>query len=66
MEHRERLLAVAVEARRLGGDHEDQLAAGAGLVLGRGGPRGGEGQRAEKIKETNRIWVGVKFHLPRR
>ncbi len=34
MEHREGLLAVPVEAGRLGRDHEDQLAARAGLLLG--------------------------------
>ena len=34
VEHRERLLPMRVEARRLGGDHEDQLAARPRLVLG--------------------------------
>jgi hypothetical protein len=34
MEHREGLFLVAVEARRLGGHHEDQLAAAARLFLG--------------------------------
>ena len=46
MEHREGVFPVAVEARRLRGHHEEELAAVAGLVLGRGGQRGGEGQRA--------------------
>ena len=36
---------MGVEARRLGGHHEDQLAARAGLLLGGGRPEGGESER---------------------
>ena len=43
VEHRERLFPVPVEARRLGGHHEDQLAPGARLVLG-----GGRARRPER------------------
>ena len=42
MEHRKGLFLVGVEARRLGGDDEDQLAAVARLVLGCGGGRRSE------------------------
>jgi len=34
----------AIEARRLGGHHEDQLAPRAGMLLGRGRAQGGEGE----------------------
>jgi hypothetical protein len=37
VEHRERLFLVRVEARRLGGDDEDQLTARAWRVLSEGG-----------------------------
>ena len=46
VEHPERLFPVSVEARRLRGPHEDQLAPGARLVLG--GSRMGREERGRK------------------
>ncbi len=42
---------MAVEAGRLGGHHEDQLASRAGLLLGRGRPQGGESECEDEAAE---------------
>ena len=61
MQHGERLFAVAVEARRLGGDDENQLATRPGLVLGGGRQSGREGDG--KREDGQKSFHGAQFTI---